>query len=977
MADLEGVTAQIRFHLSQMSAKNQQHELERLAFHLARATVTANVLPATGPVQAGGDQGRDFETFRSHLGESDLSESAFAARVSGLTIGFGCSLESEKTISSKIKKDVNTITASGVRVDEIHYYCEANLDVSKRHKLQDWAKESKEGLHLEIHDGQAMASELSNEETFWIAQRFLGVPAEIYPRSAAIESDEWYGDVLTRWKDDHVEPVGTADFQIVRKAARHALAEIPQDVPFWIGRLVRVHADSQSPILRRRVATEIIALAMRSSKSLAGYEEIVRDHFADVETLTDTLDLSDAATAIAYVVGSVIRRTCKLSDEEVLGWQDGLVRRVDALLEQDNGTNRRAELLDISGTLRLPLGQLRGQPPLVDDALRLWMRLTELLPEAPLFNLSHFADVLTHTVVLIGDHPQYRELTSRVEDELEKRMGAIAVGYKARDRAIALYEAGRVLRAIEELHRVKVQWLAKESMEGAILALLLLATWYHELGLEFAAKYYALAAVRLSVTAGDTSRLRERVGPALVEVTRADFGQGAFAAVLGLIELTAVAFRVATPVNGEMPDRLRDFVLNLAMIEKIAHTIDEATGQAVSEIIGQGFLADTVDVARPVANARLGANDINELWTRLETSGVARPPFADVGAERTVAWQALGITWNIRWPNEYAATATGEEFCAILQITLADLAGTGADLCLLPTTVDVYVSVERKAEPHLRDRLSNAGRIWDAVLPPLTESGIDFQELQTAVIAMATTILRDCSVLPHDRFMAAIEDAFRRGITMKTFVARPYHELYQEVVRESDFAIRDKIPAPRLDSAREMITIRCHSELSWNDGPGPTYTREEAEEQIRTRYARTVPPIRETLRRLRGRKTFHRVVDSLRSQGWRDWHILTAMLNVAVNYRTNLAAGKASMDDFRSVSRTVLNSEETKDDAQIPVNEFSEAALTNALQTSWLTTLKNNGLEIAQRTPDFPAIERLLAIRYRYWIDDVPHPELF
>jgi hypothetical protein len=114
MSDLESVSSQIRFHLSQMRAKNQQHELERLAFHLARATITANVAPATGPVQAGGDQGRDFETFRSHLRATDIGESAFAARISDVTIAFACSLEQE--IVAKIKEDVGKILGTGTGV---------------------------------------------------------------------------------------------------------------------------------------------------------------------------------------------------------------------------------------------------------------------------------------------------------------------------------------------------------------------------------------------------------------------------------------------------------------------------------------------------------------------------------------------------------------------------------------------------------------------------------------------------------------------------------------------------------------------------------------------------------------------------------------------------------------------------------------------------------------------------------------------
>ena len=71
----------IRFQLEQMGAGNEAHRFEELAFELARARVASNVVRATGPVQSGGDQGRDFETFESYLAKSAIAGSAFVANV--------------------------------------------------------------------------------------------------------------------------------------------------------------------------------------------------------------------------------------------------------------------------------------------------------------------------------------------------------------------------------------------------------------------------------------------------------------------------------------------------------------------------------------------------------------------------------------------------------------------------------------------------------------------------------------------------------------------------------------------------------------------------------------------------------------------------------------------------------------------------------------------------------------------------------
>ncbi|MFA6072015.1 MAG: hypothetical protein WC810_25860, partial [Janthinobacterium sp.] len=54
------LTTLIRFGIQQLSARNGQMEFEHICRQFARSRIHLNILPATGPVQSGGDQGRDF-----------------------------------------------------------------------------------------------------------------------------------------------------------------------------------------------------------------------------------------------------------------------------------------------------------------------------------------------------------------------------------------------------------------------------------------------------------------------------------------------------------------------------------------------------------------------------------------------------------------------------------------------------------------------------------------------------------------------------------------------------------------------------------------------------------------------------------------------------------------------------------------------------------------------------------------------------
>src|SRR5829696_7789384 len=93
MTDRAQLIGQIRFALEQLSERNSHHEWEHLCRHLARERICSNILPATGPVQAGGDQGRDFETFRTFLSLSSLAGQSFIGLIADKSIAFACTLE--------------------------------------------------------------------------------------------------------------------------------------------------------------------------------------------------------------------------------------------------------------------------------------------------------------------------------------------------------------------------------------------------------------------------------------------------------------------------------------------------------------------------------------------------------------------------------------------------------------------------------------------------------------------------------------------------------------------------------------------------------------------------------------------------------------------------------------------------------------------------------------------------------------------
>src|SRR5205085_3441615 len=149
MANIDQVISHVRFGLDQLSARNAHHEFEHLCRHLTRLRICSNILPATGPVASGGDQGRDFETFRTYLRASPIADATFVGLASDKPIAFACSLK--KQIVTKIKSDIGTIVSSGSTVEAIHYFCATDVPTAKRHQLKTWARDTHH-VELEIHD---------------------------------------------------------------------------------------------------------------------------------------------------------------------------------------------------------------------------------------------------------------------------------------------------------------------------------------------------------------------------------------------------------------------------------------------------------------------------------------------------------------------------------------------------------------------------------------------------------------------------------------------------------------------------------------------------------------------------------------------------------------------------------------------------------------------------------------------------------
>ena len=502
--ELEG---QIRFQLNQLGARNAHHDFEHLCRDLARSRICSNIMPATGPVAAGGDQGRDFETFQTSLNDP-LGTSVFVGSAADRKLVFACTLKKD-SVPSKIKSDVKTIVGTGRPVDVVHYFCESDVPVAKRHELQSWAS-TEHSVELEIHDGQWIAIELRQRDTFWIAQEYLGIPRESFPEFG----DESYERLRLRW-EGHL-PSNLAEFVDVVGGLRQAYApDGPnQDLPFWLERADPAAVPEQ---LRRYAIYETAVASLKGLGTMRGLETLIEEYFTSASPRLSDADLEDSAILLGFCRGASAMSQLSITTDTLTGFARGLLEKIDELRSAAETPGRKASLLFARG---MAASMKSAGSEGIAEGIDNWTEALDYAEKAPLLPLGSLSDMLG---VYLELAPQglpedltagVLALAEKLDALIEKRYGAFESASRCRDRAMTLYNSGDILGAIELFHRAKTGWFAEETLRGSILAILMLARCYSDLGLQLAAKYYSLAAAFMAATAKDLS-LRKYVSDSL------------------------------------------------------------------------------------------------------------------------------------------------------------------------------------------------------------------------------------------------------------------------------------------------------------------------------------------------------------------------------------------------------------------------------------------------------------------------------
>lgn len=978
---IQVVRTQIRFSLEQLTPQNKHHIFEDIAREFTRQKICRNLLPATGPVGAGGDQGRDFETYTTYLDNGITIEDTelFEGASENGNIFFACSIQ--KNIAPKIKSDIKSIFSQTSEKRPVVYFCVADVAVAKRNELIKWCRDEYD-VKLEIFDGQALSEGLSDPDIFWIAIEFLHIPSDIYPKPN--NDDEWYIEYKERWIEHDTQPRNFSDFCQIKYGLRKATFndKLKPDLPAWLDVIKKFLKDGGSYI-KRKVQYEICVVALRGQNNLTAYKDTVVAYFKDIEAITSPSELVDAGVLLSYCSSAKLQGQFDIETLYLHETSKRFVNCVDKFFEEVDGINTRCTLLDIKAR-SCSLQFLNSEEPStdLDGAFKYWNELIQSVEQAPLFPLDQFSNCLAELTSYIGTDQRFLALTDQLDGLLAKRMGGVIAAEKCRDRAMAFYKNNNIIQAIDHLHRAKISWFSAETLRGTIVTSRFIADCYSQLGLIYAAKYYLLSSSYLAFHSNDDD-VRDLISRSLFQAAEIFYESGEWLSFFDIMQVALMTHHHFDhePLDIVEHESLQRVFFYTTIIRTLSQrfwkpTFDPVTEKFEDWALDEGTREELIKLSdKQPKNSYWLTESIEEIWTKIEEN-LSGKPFSDIGATRTILWKALGIKWEVAFPNDYETMRVTEEFIAILQVLLADLAK--GDLQLLPVNIKINASLSEDKKFNVVEKFGNEQLEWDINIPAFNESsqGVDDDRIMN-VISYAVSVLGFCTTLTMDEYQEIIHTAMEKGLSSKTFFARSYPEILESFIPSDMF---DEDTRKNLDPVEPTRTFDFHEHenMTWNNTDGTSFTEDEAHLHATNRYSRISKLMTVVWPKILASKEHNDFFQNLHNKGYKDWHLFLIAGNTIANYVANKKIKKGAPENvYTDTIMLIIDGDMNDEIEELDINEISIRDLEVQEKISFVSMMRTWGLSIHTPTPNFKAIRRFMGERYGVFDIDVPHQSLF
>lgn len=817
--------------------------------------------------------------------------------------------------------------------------------------------------------------------------------------SVGSDKDKWYLDVFEKWKDISViDYFFIGEFYEVLDAAKHCRRNKYLFVhsEFWLSVLnTYILLSEIAREYKLRAIYEYIWLNIKYVEipqmpegSLIGSEEYVRCYFENIDDFKNPIDIEDAQNILNIALAACSLGLSELEIDEVLIWFKQIETHLNKKIAESQNPNETCHLLEELATENLFLIVRKLFDKKYDSFIEPMDQLLSIVGKANYYNVSQLCYRLNAyiKILITLDNEESAEIIELIDSYLLKldtivqnRDGNYNAAKMQVSRGVAYIKSTNtfyVLKALNSFHKAKDLWNQQETIEGFVLALINIAQLYSAIGLNFAAKYYALSGVWISVHNGDKILLK-RIADSLGLIFYADFKQGSWMSAISDFQHYIRARHELNPrplISGHEDITLKtigDFTLLTFASPLISSQLKLLID---SQLASLGYIKD--EYIEPLKEDLQKKFPTSISLKEFLENKLTDKPLNDIGKNRVICFMALGSKWEISFQNDFQTNSIAEEFCAILQIMLAEIALSKYDFHLFKSTIILELEIKDglNSPKQLPSHSKFKWKVYTNYFDSKDPKEVEFNTVSKASILMV--ILNNISLLPDEEFQEKFEDLFKNNdLATKTLSLNAYQKMYRMVFSEEEFNILQR-EYFNFEETAEYNFPQGNSVLKWKDDISIKYDNEQTLRHISNRYKYSKECIHLTLTKLSNQTAFKTLIIKLRQEGWQDWQIVMSMMNFMVNYKAQQEFNTlGKMDDvegpkkFQELFFKYQKMDEIDCYIEFPVKAFESPDFNFQLESTCVITLKSYGLKNKASFPNFSAVKEFLDIRFNVAID--------
>jgi hypothetical protein len=808
------------------------------------------------------------------------------------------------------------------------------------------------------------------------------------------EADKQYNLVFEAWSEtSEIRYFNLAEFIEVLHSSNHCRQSsyLENHSAFWLNLLnLYIQFGTTPDRYRQKAIYEFLWLSLRPEYirmpvgSLIGLNRLIEKYFSDAAKFKDHEAIEDNFSLLQIITSSIIIGKSDLPIEKTNDWLKEIGTTINSKVNSIENLNEKCYWLELQlGYLSNPLDKERRHFD-TDKIFQSYEQLIELIPKAPLYNVTRLSERLNQFIkiyIRIGSDDKYVDFLEELADKLMpfvlNRSGNHKLAKTYVDRGVKYLHTTNprhLAKALEYFHKSKDLWLQGETGEGYVLALLNISQLYSILNMNFAAKYYALSAAWFSIN-NSPEKLGKRIANSFGLLIYCDFKQGSWFSALD-------SFRYYMRARSEFDQRPLDEKDSMLM-KSFVQVANILTMTPKISMQLSGFIQFQKQRMGAIYNEYIEPL-VNELEVVLEKGNLKdiiqdrlyAAPINDIGITRILEWKAFGSVWSVSFPNTWLCNSIGEEFAAVLQILLIELASSPIDLHFIRTNVEIEIVEFDDFKPPEQIPSNHAFK-WKIYTKQVNVSDRDKIRFQMAMLIVSMKyLLRDISMLEDDKFFKIVDKLFQNeALAEKTMTNNLYQRIYRGLFTEESF-----IESQRNAFSNDILAINLEENkiLKWNDRSSPMYSTEESFKQIEGRYKNALKATYLTIEHLKKQPGYNDWYKNLEDQKWTDWQILLAMFNHILSYKVNHALkGKSfpsdeiAQQEFQKTFQEIHKKDEKDNYVEFPLEFFEGKEFDFQLEQTGFLVLHTWGLENRASFPNFPAVRDFLNSRFNYGTDDV------